>query len=253
MPFSWPVLATTTVIILAIVGIVVTARRYWPRLQYALLSEDQRRRLASYRRLAYANALTSHEGKLRAAAQAKRAAALATWNAVDDHLPTTLQRRWRGCAPACLCAQYRPHTNTTGVFITSWDSWTIEERTGFIADRQANTNTSAAAVLANGDDLAAAWVRGCLSDMWADLAAATKHKARSKGGVVDCLDTILRGKTNEPKRVARSRLEAVAKTWLGPGDSKPSADTRRRFLLELRNWAAVELAYDMVGAFCSDE
>lgn len=65
--------------------------KYWPRLQHALLTEDQRRRLASYQRQAYANVLTSHEAKLRAAAQAKRKAALATWHAGEDHT-TTLQR-----------------------------------------------------------------------------------------------------------------------------------------------------------------
>lgn len=108
-------------------------------------------------------------------------------------------------------------------------------------------------MLAIGDDLSSAWVRGCLSDLWADLTAATKHKARAKGGVVDCLDVVFRGKVNHPKRVARSRVEAVAKAWLGAGEGKPSAEARQRFLIELRNWVAVELVYDMIGVFCSDE
>lgn len=89
MPFLvWPVILAAVVSILA--AAIYYARRYWPRLQHALLSEDQRRRLASYQRQAYANALTSHEGKLRAAAHAKRKAALATWNAEGQ--VTTLQR-----------------------------------------------------------------------------------------------------------------------------------------------------------------
>lgn len=128
----------------------------------------------------------------------------------------------------------------------------MEERSAFVADRQSTVIASASQVLAsNGDDLAATWVKGCLSDMWTDLAAATKLKARAKGGVVDCLDVVLRGKVNDPKRVSRSKLEAVAKAWAGPG-SKPSAELRRRFLLELRNWVAVELLYDVIGCFCAE-
>lgn len=139
------------------------------------------------------------------------------------------------------------------MFITSWDAWTVDERAAFIADRQATVHTSAATVLAHGDDLAAAWVRSCLADLYADLGAATRLKARAKGGVVDCLDVVLRGKMGDPKRVARSRVDTLAKSWLGAGVAKPSAEARRRFLLELRAWSAVELAYDAIGCFCSTE
>ncbi len=80
----WPwqyIVAIAAGIVGIIVLITLVGRRLAPRLRLALLSEEQRRRLASYQRQAFLGQLANNEARLRAAGEAKRNSAAATWAA----------------------------------------------------------------------------------------------------------------------------------------------------------------------------
>lgn len=260
MPPWQYVVAIAAAILGAIVLIILAGRKVVPRLRLALLSDEQRRRLASYQRQAFLGQLAHNEARLRAAGEAKRGSAHATWTSKGSGNGATLA----GMVLATHLHLTHSHSHacahtTLGVITTSWDSWSVEERLGFIQDRQRETIAAAAKVLGGASNdttsLADAWAKGCLSDLWSDLTTGSERHARSKGGLTDCLEACMqRSKILDQKRVGRSRLDAMVKKWVGEGGGpKVNADSRRRFLLELRAWMAAEFVYNALSIFCAEQ